>query len=63
MNVGIKLLNCIEIDHYIRGPTSPTGSQNHGAFIRTREFRISQFTTCEERSLEAEVQINMGNIP
>ena len=36
---------------------------SYGAFIRTPEFRISQFTTCEEHSLEAEVQINMGNIP
>ena len=41
---------------------SNCGNTN-GAFIRTREFRISHFTTCEERSLEAEVQINMGSIP
>ena len=33
------------------------------AFIRTGDYRISQFTTREERSFEAEVRVIMGNIP
>ena len=35
----------------------------YAAFIRTGDYRISQFTTREERSFEAEVRVIMGNIP
>ena len=36
---------------------------SNAAFIRTGDYRISQLTTREERSFEAEVQVIMGNIP
>ena len=35
----------------------------YAAFIRNGDYRISQFTTREERSFEAEVWVIMGNIP
>ena len=35
----------------------------NAAFIRSRDYRTSQFTAREERSFQAEVRVFMGNIP
>ena len=52
----------VTYDLGIHPRTSMRGLTN-AAFIRTGDYRISQFTTREERSFEAEVRVIMDNIP